>query len=337
MNQKLNQKKKETSAIVKFGGGFILLLILFFIVWKVFNIGEKIEISKLYKTFNLLKEYNPVYKLERDNDISYANVKRRKVLITVPPGLSKKDLEMNIKYAVIETYKTHRPHAISVLAYKKGTNINSIFTAGRCEFAPFGDWARAGETEDLEYFEIKLWFNDEYLGIKPKKKVMAKVDESKLREFFIKLDVNKIGSRTLVLKVKTNFPEGTILLISVGRIYYEINDDATYYGDIYNINHVVKNGIINTKIVSDDSKWYKEYYSKQKQLGKEMFPGIDKNRISKNIEISVLYTPNGQTDKKVLNITGEKAEYIKGIGVKESVSGKTLRIEKEMTVPLYIK
>lgn len=275
-------------------------------------------------------DFKPSYKLIQQKNLDYANVKRIQVKIAVSPGLSKNDLEYNLKFVAKNTYNQRKPNAISVIAYKEGTDYNSVYTAAISEFAPYGDWGRANEKVDIKNYELKIIYSDEYFGIKKKVIPKPKVEKSKLHEFVINLKLKKISRKVLEINVNTTFPEKTKLLISVSRTYFEKNDNTEYSGNIYSKDHLVLNGKIKLELSVSDSNWYNDYFDKQKKMGKDMFPGIDLNRISKSINVSVLYSPKRSQSKEILKITGENGEYLTGNQVSVGQSLNTLSLDKKI-------
>jgi len=122
--------------------------------------------SVIDEVINIPNNFNPQYSIVETEDISYLYVKRISVRITVPKGLSKAILENNIKHAIKKTYNDQepKPKAICVFAYELGTDTNDYYTAGKCNFAPFGDWSKADQDVSIDQYGLKFEFYDEYFG-----------------------------------------------------------------------------------------------------------------------------------------------------------------------------
>ncbi len=291
--------------------------------------------NKIDEIINIPKDFKPQYSIVETEDLSYQYVKRISVRITVPKGLSKPILENNIKHAIKKAYNDQepKPKVICVFAYELGTNTNDYYTAGKCNFAPFGDWSKADQDVPMDQYDLKFEFYDEYFGKKPKPK-KVKVTKETAKEYNVDLNIRKIASRTFVVNAKTNFPDGTILLVSVGRVHYLKGRSSKYSGDLFSKDIRVKNGLISTKIIINDKKWYNEHYSKQKKLGKDLIPDIVK--ISKKVNFDVLFSPKRQKSEDILRILGKDGEFIKGRGIDKSYSFNTMRVSKEISIAFFI-
>jgi len=123
-----------------------------------------------------------------------------------------------------------------------------------------------------------------------------------VKEYYVDLNVEDMGSRQIKTNIKTNFPDGTNLHIWVKRIYYESGDlSIRYAGDIFSKNISVKDGKIDLLIDVNDSDWYNEYYKKAEEYkGIIDYPGI--SHISPEVDISVLFTPKGNHPIEILKI-----------------------------------
>ena len=158
-------------------------------------------------------------------------------------------------------------------------------------------------------------------------------DGSKIKEYYVDLNVEDIGSRQIKINIKTNFPDGTNLHIWVKRIYYESGDlSIRYAGDIFSKNISVKDGKIDLLIDVNDSDWYNEYYKKAEEYkGIIDYPGI--SHVSPEVGISVLFTPKGNHPMEILDILGYDGEFMKGSGVERSGNFNVYRISKNLGIP----
>ena len=107
-------------------------------------------------------DFNKQYEIRKEEDLSYSNITRKQLRITVPSELSKSDLENNIKHLVIEYYKSKKPDGISVLVYEKGDNVESAYTVAMGEFAPFGNWEKINKNTSLNDYQLNIEFKESY-------------------------------------------------------------------------------------------------------------------------------------------------------------------------------
>lgn len=132
-------KKSNTGKIVAYVVGALVTL---GIIGAIFSDPDKAEDG--------MPDIVPKYKVVRDNeDLSYANVDRKRIRISVPAGLSRKELEDNIKHAAWSVFKESKFNAIAILAYRAGDPIDEAPTAGMADLAPNGVWADAGSNSPM--------------------------------------------------------------------------------------------------------------------------------------------------------------------------------------------
>jgi len=153
------------------------------------------------------------------------------------------------------------------------------------------------------------------------------------KEYNIELSAIDEGERKVKININTNFPDGTNLNIWVKRIYYEEGDlNTKYSGDIFTKDISVRNGKIELLVDIDDSGWYNEYYRKAEEYkGVIDMPGV--THISKEIKISVLFTPKGDQPKDILETLGYNGEFIKGPGVDEFGNFNVYRVSTSLAIP----
>lgn len=118
------------------------------------------------------------YTLEKEEDLSYNGIVRNQLRITIPTGLTKEDIENNIKKAVLDCFKKNESDGISVLVFEKGDNIESAYTVAMGEFAPMGNWNLVQTNANLSTFKIKIEFKEAYFN--PKAQTFKKGDSVKL-------------------------------------------------------------------------------------------------------------------------------------------------------------
>jgi hypothetical protein len=117
--------------------------------------------------------FKPVYKFLRAEDSSIKErntlepVKRKTISITLPDGLDRQTVELNLKHAAHDLYEKEKPHALIVYGYRKGESGASPHSVGMLTYAPYGDWGRAGEKPPLDRYQAVVEIKDSYLNPKP--------------------------------------------------------------------------------------------------------------------------------------------------------------------------
>lgn len=128
----------------------------------------------------------PKYEIASIKSVSYGAVKRYDVRVRVGHMLSRTELE-RVSEAIIEELKVTRPHnALALLYYLPDSDTNGFYTAGKAEWAPYGDWSRADEARTGRYSShaLKL-FPGNAMGFDPEKtRVPGLSVETKKRIFF---------------------------------------------------------------------------------------------------------------------------------------------------------
>lgn len=114
--------------------------------------------------FGLEPGFQTKYNIVAEEDVSNGATPRRTIRIALPAGLSRKAVEQNMRYAAKYEYDQSQPHAVIVFAYRQGTNYQEAYTAGKCEFAPYGDWGRASEDVSLDQYKASIDLNDAYFA-----------------------------------------------------------------------------------------------------------------------------------------------------------------------------
>lgn len=159
--------------------------------------------------------------------------------------------------------------------------------------------------------------------------------EPEAKEYYINLDIEKIGPRLITISANTNFPDGTNFMITVDRTYYQKGKSEDFVGIILQKKNIfVANGKIEELEVNiNDSIWHKEYYRKaEKFKGIMDFPDI--SRISPKIKTEVFFTPRGGSQSKdILKILGTYGELINGAGVKKDGQWTYFKTSKFVDIP----
>lgn len=171
--------------------------------------------------------------------------------------------------------------------------------------------------------------------IKKTKKSVKQTPIAQLKEYTIEISAINEGERKVRITINTNFPNGTNLLLSIGRIHYLKEKSEAYSGDIFSKDFSVEKGKIETTIDINDSEWYNEHIRLVKVLPDDIQPIA---KISDSITISVLYSGARTQPNDVLKILGTRGEFVTGEGVETfgtGTAGKitTFRVSKELYIP----
>lgn len=158
---------------------------------------------------------------------------------------------------------------------------------------------------------------------------------TELKEYLVKISAVKEDKRRVKIVVNTNFPNGTSLLLSIGRIHFIKGKQEAYSGEIFSNNFSVEQGKIETTVEINDSEWYNEHQRLVKDLPNDISPI---SKISDNITIDVLYTSVTNQPANVTKILGAKGEFVTGKGVEKHRGGTiglltTLSVSKELNIP----
>ena len=83
-----------------------------------------------------------IVKYDLDSIYMHEGIKiiRKVVRISVPFGLSRKELDNNLKQAAWAVYNKQKCNAVMVFAYREGDKVTGVYTAGRVILAPNGKW-----------------------------------------------------------------------------------------------------------------------------------------------------------------------------------------------------
>ncbi len=88
-------------------------------------------------------EFERHYQIASTDWHNFSTVRRLSLKVELPATLTPEEIRSNLKHCCASAFNDYRPDAVAVLGYLAGTDLDGPFTAGRMEFAPFGDWSRA--------------------------------------------------------------------------------------------------------------------------------------------------------------------------------------------------
>jgi hypothetical protein len=175
------QSKAVSQTCLGCAGAFLLLFLLVGMLVSSFS-AKKVAAS-----------FVPSYQVVEDKDASIGQIKRREVRITLPRGLTRQALKANIEHAARSAFQQQGSGAILVFAYTDGTDTRSAFTAGRCEYAPYGDWSRAGEDVASDEYRATTELVNSYFKPRPKPtgrvaiKLRRRMTETQRRRVFAEI------------------------------------------------------------------------------------------------------------------------------------------------------
>lgn len=112
--------------------------------------------------------FSKKYVIQREEDLSYNDISRKQVRITVPSGLKKEEVKNNIGHLVINLYKRKTPDGISVLVYEDKFSIEGVYTVAMGEFAPNGEWGKVNKNIPLKDYHLKIGYRESYFQPKIK-------------------------------------------------------------------------------------------------------------------------------------------------------------------------
>ncbi len=153
---------------------------------------------------NVPIDFQIQYKIIKIEDLSYSGVDRRRGKISVPSGLSKKELIQNIYHSIREIYNEYNSDGISIWIYVRENDGQIGNYLGSAEFAPYGDWGKVDSNLPLEEYLVRLDIQQWYYKSEGKTKTNSTKIE---KENDIKIPEYKILDRVQMIS---------------GDIYYDI-------------------------------------------------------------------------------------------------------------------
>ena len=112
----------------------------------------------------------PLYQIVEQKDISHANAVRLSIRVVVPSNITEQEVKDVSGDVVKMVTKSQDVNAIAILMYDRIEDAYGAYTVDSVDWAPYGDWARAGEVKTGDYSKHQYNF-----GIKDK---VGNIDES---------------------------------------------------------------------------------------------------------------------------------------------------------------
>lgn len=269
------------------------------------------------------------YDVVEKDDISYPGTPRMAYRVVVKTDVipSKNQIQetaKNIWKNGNENWKE-----FTVFIYLTGMEVGRAVPYGIGSFGPSG--LRKFEVNDYALYGTK-WRPADQVEKQADQEWEKQKESPTVKEYSMTLDVEKIAARQIEIRLQTDFPEGTEILIGVKRIYYEKGEKDKYAGEIFSKDIPVKDSRIDLVVDVNDTKWYTEYHRKaEKFKGLGIFSGID--RILPQIEVDALFSPRRQKSTDVLNKLGENGEYVKGDGARRAGNLTTYELSRSLDIP----
>ena len=268
------------------------------------------------------------YKLVAREDTSYRGTSRMVTRVVVeadylPPEDQLKKIASQIWESGNKGYDE-----LTVFMYLADMNTEgAAYAAG--EFSPRG--MKEFTIHDSALYGTK-WKSLEEESEETEEKWKEEKKTPKVRVYNMDLDVDKTDHRRIRINIRTNLPSRTELCIWIKRIYYPKGISLEYAGDIFSKDMAVGSGRIYLVVDVDDSVWYDEYSQEVAEFkGPVDPPGID--RISPEIEVSVLFALKREEPDSALLIPGPNGEFLEVAGVDRAGNFTIYEVSKSVEIP----
>lgn len=266
------------------------------------------------------------FEIVKKQDISFLNTPRmvNRIVLKVDSLPSKQEMENTATYIWENGNKNWKE--FTVFIYLPEMNTEQI---------AYG----VGEFNENGLVEFRINESALYGSKWEIKKIIEPLEQvpaAKIKEYSAKISTIKEGKRKVKVIINTNFPDGTILSLSIYRIYFVKGDTAVRWGTLLGSHDFsVEKGKIDTTIEINDSEWYNEYQRSIKIDPEDILPI---SKISDNIIIDVLYTSASPQPANVIEILGPRGEFVTGDGVKKYRGGTiglltVLDFSKKLNIP----
>jgi len=155
-------------------------------------------------------------------------------------------------------------------------------------------------------------------------------------EYHLDVQVSLVDSLRIAVDAKTDFPDGTKLMVGVTRRFWEKGSSTTYAGEISTDDYPVVDGAIHVEVDVSDARWYAERKQKEREFaGLDIFGVI--GRISPEVTVRVLFSPMRDQTPEILDVLGRSGERVEGSGVDRAGKIYVFEVEKSIVVPVTTK
>ena len=265
------------------------------------------------------------FEITEKKDISYLNNSRmvNRIILDVESLPADKEMRNTAIYLWENGNKKWKEFTVFIYLPEMNTGLTAF---------GIGEFNKNGL---VKFDRIENALFDTKWEIKKPEKPVKQIPIAELKEYEIGISTNNVEKRKIEIIINTDFPNGTNLLVSIGRTHFLKGTKDAYSGDIFSNDFSVKNGKIKTTVEINDSEWYNEHISLVKALPDDIKPI---SKISDNITISVLYSAARTQSTDVENILGTRGEFVTGKGADKFGTGTagqitTFRVEKDLKIP----
>ncbi len=260
------------------------------------------------------------FKITEKQDISYLNNPRmvNRIILDVDSLPTEQEMKNTATYVWENGNKNWKEFTVFIYLPEMNTGLSAY-----------------GIAEYSENGLVKFYINENALydtkwEIKKTNEPVKQIPGAELKEYSIEISAINEGKRKVKIIINTDFPNGTNLLLSIGRTHYLKGKSEAYSGDIFSKDFSVEQGKIETTVDINDSEWYNEHLRLVKALPNDIQPIA---KISDNINISVLFSPARIQSNDILKILGTKGEFVTGEGAEKFGKLTTFSVSKELNIP----
>jgi hypothetical protein len=107
------------------------------------------------------------YTIIEQRPFDLGDLTRTRARIAVPAGLTRSELDANIRHAVRALYDVRPVDALALFVYREGTDLHGAATAAKALFVPEGDWMRAAHGTPVGRFRVIIETEEAYFRPTP--------------------------------------------------------------------------------------------------------------------------------------------------------------------------
>ncbi len=271
-----------------------------------------------------------VFTIKSIEDISYPGTMRMVARVVVDANSIPAIEQLRSVSMAVWAENGKRIDEFTVFIYLPEMNHNSVaYAIG--EFSPEG--VRSFKINEASLFDHP-WYGETETA-KRQAETRAEFEQvvavAGKHDYSISIAAEPPVGNNMAVRITTDFPDQTVMNVSIGRQHWLQGSTDTYSGELYQSYSAVKDGEITFVASLDDSKWINEH--KELVSADVGFGPI--TRISDEIEISILYTPMVNQPESVVSVLGKRGEHASGDGADNSFGSLvTYRVEKKLVFPV---
>lgn len=276
------------------------------------------------------------YQIAKTQDISFMNIPKMVYRIMLDVDTIPKDIEMRNTATYLWQNGNRNWDEFTVFLYLPYMNTESP-AFGVAEFNKDG-LVTFTKNEDALYgtkWEFKEKKEVKEITVKRIDEEVKEIPDTRIKEYKIEISAIDAGENRVNINVKTNFPDGTNMSLSIYRIFYAKGDTTSYIGELGDKDFSVSNGKFETSLTINDGVWYNERQRLVKNLPSDFAPI---SKISDKLTINVSYTAVKEQPANVSKILGTRGEFVTGNGAEKFGTGTAgrltfFRVSKELAYP----